>query len=65
MATIYAKDDGRQNLYKNCLLTDAALNISLLQAAKCPISSDLPSHSPSAPQETEQMYVQEKRTVWQ
>ena len=48
-----------------CLLTDAALNISLLQAAKCPISSDLPSHSPSAPQETEQMYVQEKRTVWQ
>ena len=45
---------------KSCLLTDAALHISLLQAAKCPISSDLPSHSPSAAQETEQMDVEEE-----
>ena len=40
-----------------CLLTDAALHISLLQAAKCPVSSDLSSHSPSAPQETQRMDV--------
>ena len=34
-----------------CLLTDAALHIFLLQEVKCPISSDLPSHSLSAPQD--------------
>ena len=33
---------------------------SLLQAAKCPITSDLPSHSPSAPQETQRMDVEEE-----
>ena len=43
-----------------CLLTDAALHISLLQAAKCPISFDLPSHSPSAAQETQRMDVEEE-----
>ena len=48
-STIYTK------ILRACLLTDAALHISLLQAAKCPISSDLPSHSPSAPPETARM----------
>ena len=43
-----------------CLLTDAALHISLLQAVKCPISSDLPSHSPSALQETQRINVEEE-----
>ena len=42
---------------RTCLLTEAALHIYLLQAAKCPISSDLPSHSP---QETQRMDVEEE-----
>ena len=66
--TIYAKKslpkmmEGKTytKTLRSCLLTDAALHISLLQAAKCPISSDLPSHSPSAPHETEQMDVDEE-----
>ena len=47
-------------MLRACLLTDAALYIALLQAAKCPIRSDLPSHSPSAPQKTRQMDVEEE-----
>ena len=49
-----------QKLLRVCLLADAALHISLLQSAKCPISSDLPSHSPSAPQEAQRMGVEEE-----
>ena len=49
-----------QTLLRACLLTDAALHISLLQAAKCPISSDLSSHSSQAPQETQWMDVEKE-----
>ena len=41
-------------------MTDAALHIAIQQAAKCPISSDLKPHSPSAPQETKRMDVEEQ-----
>ena len=69
LPTIYAKNslpkmmEGKTytKTLRACLLTDAALHIiSLLQADKCPISSDLPSHPPSAAQETEQMDVEEE-----
>ena len=62
--TIYAKNSLPKMMdsktLRSCSLTDAALHISPLPAAKCPISSDLPSHSPSAPQETAQMDVEEE-----
>ena len=62
--TIYANNSlpkmMESKTLRSYLLTDAALHISLLRAAKCPISSDLPSHSPSAPQETEEMDVEEE-----
>ena len=67
--TIYAKNslpkmmEGKTytKTLRSCLLTDAALlYIYLLRAAKCPINSDLPSYSPSAPQETKQMDVEEE-----
>ena len=38
----------------------AARHISLLQAAKCPIRSDLLSHSPSAPPETARMDMEKE-----
>ena len=50
-----------QNILRVCLLTNAALHISFLQAAKFPIISDLPYHSPSAPQETERIDVDEEK----
>ena len=62
--TIYAKNslprmmEGKTytKTLRTCLLTDAALYIYLLQADTCLISSD----SPSAPQETKQMDVEEE-----
>ena len=42
-------------------ISSCALHIHVsLQTAKCPISSDSPSYSPSAPQETERMDVEEE-----
>ena len=41
-------------------MTDAALHIAIQQAAECAIIYNLPSHSPSAPQETKRMDVKEQ-----